>query len=288
MQFTCYTSLHFNPTWAENRSGLLSLCSAGRQVEKAVMNWLPFVALAVVYGATQFAAKLKAPSNPPPPPSLPNPKVAVHVRQHEYAPSKAGQRSILATARPPPQACSISPQHSLLGRSAAGGLGSRTVVCIWRGPPGGVCDPSTPWRLGGHVPCCRCGCGAEARGWRVRQGDAEDRKKLRAAENAKVKQMDQERDVDARIIEAEEMANMGVRCARLRPPPRRAGTSSRPGLDASDSQAPQIKDNHRSGFRTDHHAATNDNHESAISTDHHAAATVHVSHSSSCRQLRWV
>lgn len=29
------------------------------QVEKLLTNWLPFVALAVVYAATQFAAKLK-------------------------------------------------------------------------------------------------------------------------------------------------------------------------------------------------------------------------------------
>jgi hypothetical protein len=45
------------------------------------------------------------------------------------------------------------------------------------------------------------------------QGDAEDRKKLRAADKARIKQMDTERDIDQRLMEAEEMATMGLTCA---------------------------------------------------------------------------
>lgn len=50
------------------------------------------------------------------------------------------------------------------------------------------------------------------------QGDAEDRKKLRAADKAKLKEMDVERDIDQRLLEAEEMATMGLTCAAPHPP----------------------------------------------------------------------
>lgn len=45
------------------------------------------------------------------------------------------------------------------------------------------------------------------------QGDAEDRKKLRAADKAKIKEINVERDIDQRLMEAEEMATMGLTCA---------------------------------------------------------------------------
>jgi hypothetical protein len=45
------------------------------------------------------------------------------------------------------------------------------------------------------------------------QGDAEDRKKLRAADKERLRQMDVERDIDQRFMEAEEMATMGLTCA---------------------------------------------------------------------------
>jgi hypothetical protein len=47
------------------------------------------------------------------------------------------------------------------------------------------------------------------------QGDAEDRKKLRAADKARLRQMDAERDIDEQFMEAEEMAAMGLTCACL-------------------------------------------------------------------------
>ena len=47
------------------------------------------------------------------------------------------------------------------------------------------------------------------------QGDAEDRKKLRAADKERLRQMDVEADIDQRLMEAEEMATMGLTCAIL-------------------------------------------------------------------------
>ncbi len=43
------------------------------------------------------------------------------------------------------------------------------------------------------------------------QGDAEDRRKLRQADKAKQRELEEEREMDETLMEAEEMANMGLR-----------------------------------------------------------------------------
>ena len=160
------------------------------RVETIFTNWLPFVALAVVYAATQVAAKLKV------------------------------CPILYPTCCCTPWLSHITRLHWLgcNGKSqAASGVSRPQLLHHRRAKPlrhsHGRTRRARSWQEAVRVWCCvlsnltRCTTAA--------QGDAEDRKKLRAADKERLRQMDVEADIDQRLMEAEEMATMGLTCALL-------------------------------------------------------------------------